>query len=274
MKTKNKSNEKKMSKYKKHLYMIVAPVNALLASQLEPEKFGEHFTIGSAKHFKGKVIFAEIDINFRSFYFEIERYLNELKEHEDGSPKKTKFIKSFNVLENIDLDVIKKLYLCTTNGKVLELKPAKFTHIPKTEIIRLYQEITPLENFVASRLDQNQFGKYVTSENETKGAPKILFTQISYDLDEFMELQKKENIQNAGLPSINPNRFYECISELENDQTKKTKTLGLTSILPEISYKRIRHGFWFTDGTKTKFFPMPDHKELAGKFSYWWKYVR
>ncbi|MCW8848454.1 MAG: hypothetical protein OQJ81_00640, partial [Melioribacteraceae bacterium] len=64
-----------MPEIEKHLYMIVFPTNALVASQLGPDKFGEHYTLGSAKHFSGKVIFAEIDINYRNEYFDIDNYL-------------------------------------------------------------------------------------------------------------------------------------------------------------------------------------------------------
>ena len=92
-----------MPEYQKHLYMIVFPINALVASQLEPDQFGKHYTTGSAKHYSGKVIFAEIDINYRHPHFEIEKYLDLTVAHEDGSPKKTKFIKSYNVLDNVDL---------------------------------------------------------------------------------------------------------------------------------------------------------------------------
>lgn len=81
-----------MAEYDKHLYMIVFPINALVASQLKPNEFAEHYTIGSAKHYKGKVIFAEVDINFRNPYFEIDHYLSLTVAHEDGRPKKTKFI--------------------------------------------------------------------------------------------------------------------------------------------------------------------------------------
>ena len=84
-----------MAEFEKHLYMIIFPINALLSSQLEPEQLGEHYVIGSAKHFRGKMIFAEIDINFRDPYFEIDKALDETVAHTDGSPKKTKFISLF-----------------------------------------------------------------------------------------------------------------------------------------------------------------------------------
>ena len=78
-----------MPEYQKHLYMIVFPINALVASQLKPKDFGVHYITGGAKHFSGKMIFAELDINFRNEEFEIDKYLEATVPHEDGSPKKT-----------------------------------------------------------------------------------------------------------------------------------------------------------------------------------------
>ncbi len=262
-----------MPEYPKRLYMIVFPTNALVASQLEPDKFAEHYTMGSAKHFNGKVIFAEIDLNYRDPYFDIEYYLENTKSHEDGSPKKTKFISSYNVLEHISLDAIKKLYLVTTSGKVLPLEPADYTAHNEQDVLRIYQEICPLETLVASNLDQRSFGKYI-AENKAKGAPKILFTQIEFDIPYFVETNKNKDIYQIELPSVNPYRFYDCITELMELPQKKTKTISLGSILRDISYKFIRHGFWFATVDEMKFFPMPSVQELEDKYFYWWKHVR
>lgn len=263
-----------MAKYEKHLYMTVFPNNALVASQLEPDKFGEHYTIGSAKHFSGKVIFAELDINFRNDYFQIDEKLAETVEHEDGSPKKTKFIASYNVLEHVDLDAIKKLYLCTTNGKVLGIAPTEYTAYNAPDLIRIYQEVTPLENLIASTKDQREFGKFITTETKSKGAPKICFTQIDFNIDHFFESNRNREIFNIDLPGVNPYRFYDCILELKENPTKLTKTISLGSLLRDISYKFLRHGFWFAEGEKMKFFAMPSENELENKYFYWWKFVR
>lgn len=263
-----------MPDYEKHLYMIVHPINALVASQLSPDEFGEHYIIGSAKHFRGKVIFSEIDINYRHDYFEIDKFLDETVEHEDGTPKKTKFISSYKVLEHIELDAIKKLFLCTTNGKVLPLNPAEFnTKIPHG-ILRLYQEIVPLQNLVASNLDQKNFGKYITSEMISKGAPKVFFTQVDFDVDKFLELNKNKDIYHLELPNINPFHFFDSVVELKERPEKKTKTISLGSMLGDISYRSIRHGFWFSAGEKIKFFPMPPETDLENKYFYWWKFVK
>ncbi|MBN1300506.1 MAG: hypothetical protein JW995_04760 [Melioribacteraceae bacterium] len=263
-----------MPKHEKHLYMIVFPINALVASQLEPDKFGEHYTTGSAKHFSGKVIFAELDIHFRNDHFEIDKYLELTTEHPDGSPKKTKFIKSYNVLEHVDLDAIKKLHLCTANGKVLSIDSSEYTAYNEPGLIRIYQEITPLDTLVASTFDQREFGRFITKETLSKGAPKICFTQIEFNIGRFLEQNKNKEIFSIELPNVNPYRFYDCIMELTDKPEKLTKTIGLGSLLRDISYKFLRHGFWFAEGDKLKFFPMPSLNELENQYFYWWKFVR
>lgn len=262
-----------MPEYQKHLYMIVFPTNALVASQLPPDKFGEHYTMGSAKHFSGKVIFAELDVNFRNDYFEIDKYFAATVPHTDGSPKKTKFISSYNVLEHVDLSAIQKLFLCTRNGKVLPIEPAEYTAYNEPGMIRIYQEITPLETLVASMKDQRDFGKFITTQTKSKGAPKILFTQIDFNIDNFFENNRNREIFNIDLPGVNPYRFFDCITELKEKPEKTVKTISLGSLLKDISYKFLRHGFWFADGKELKFFPMPSETELQNQYYYWWKFV-
>ena len=263
-----------MADYDKHLYMIVFPINALVASQLEPEQFGEHYTTGSTKHFNGKVIFAELDIKFRNDYFEIDKYLDLTVTQRDGSPKKTKFIKSYGVLEHVDLTAIKKLHLCTTNGKVLSIDPVEYTAYNEPGLIRIYQEITPLDTLVASTLDQREFGKFITTQTTSKGAPTIFFTQIDFTISRFLEMNKYKEILNIELPDVNPYRFYDCIVALKDNPEKTNKTIGLGSLLRDLSYKYLRHGFWFADSKQLKFFPMPSEADLENKYFYWWKFVR
>ena len=62
-----------MSEFQKHLYLILHPNEALVASQLSPEEFGSHYSVGSPRHFTGKVIFAEVDINYRNEFLRHRR---------------------------------------------------------------------------------------------------------------------------------------------------------------------------------------------------------
>ncbi|MGD8779624.1 MAG: hypothetical protein PVH88_11760 [Ignavibacteria bacterium] len=263
-----------MPEYEKHLYMILFPINALVASQLDADKFGKHYTTGSAKHITGKVIFAEVDINFRNDHFKIDEYLEKTVPHENGDPKKTKFIKSYNVLEHIDLTAIQKLFLCTRNGAVLPLEAKEFTYQGEPGRIRVYQEITPLDTLVATNKTVREFGDFITTKTQSKGAPKIFFTEIDFDIDHFMSSNRNKDIYHIALPGVNPYRFFDCVVELQEHPEKLTKTIGLGNILREVSYKYLKHGFWFAKGEELRFFPMPSIADLEDKYFYWWKYVR
>ena len=88
--------------YENHLYQILSPNQALVASQLSPEQFAKHFTVGSVRYYEGKVIFAELDTEFRNPYFNIEQGLAGLVPHDDGRPKATKYISTYRTLEHLD----------------------------------------------------------------------------------------------------------------------------------------------------------------------------
>ena len=261
-----------MAEFEKHLYMIVFPVNALVASQLSPADFANHYTVGSAKHFKGKVLFVEIDINYRNMHFDIDHYLTLTVPHPNGEPKKTKFISSYAVLEHIDLKVFKNLYLVTTNGKALELHQKSYTAVNEPGFVRIYQEINPLTNLVASTLDQRAFGKYITSETKSKGAPKVCFTQYEFNVEEFFQKNNAHEIMYSPIPETNPSRLFEYLTELKSHPEKKTKTLNLNSTLLEAPYSLIRHGVWFAAGNELLFYPIPTQDELKQHHYEWHKY--
>ncbi|HAP36081.1 MAG TPA: hypothetical protein DCQ28_09120 [Bacteroidetes bacterium] len=261
-----------MADFEKRLYMIVFPVNALVASQLNPAEFAEHYTIGSSKHFKGKVLFVEIDNTYRNMHFDIDHYFSLTVPHPDGSPKKTKFISSYAVLEHIDLKAMKNLYLVTTNGKALEIQSKPYTAVNEPGLVRIYQEINPLSNLVASTLDQREFGKYITVGTKSKGAPKVCFTQYEFNVNEFLAKNSSQNIPYSPIPETNASRLIEFLTELKSHPDKKTKTLNLNSTLIEAQYSLIRHGFWFAAGNELVFYPMPTTDQLEKNHYDWLKY--
>lgn len=262
-----------MPQYDKHLYMIVFPINALVASQLDPEQFAEHYTIGSSKHYEGKVIFAEVSSDFRDPYFEIDKYLALTVPHANGEPKKTKFISSYAVLEHVKLKALKSLYLVTTNGKALELKAKPYTAVNEPGLVRIYQEIAPVTSLVASTLDQRAFGKYLTTETKTKGAPKVCFTQYEFEVPLFMSKNENREIMQSPIPDTNPARLYEYLTELQGKSEKKTKTISLNSTLVAASYRLIRHGFFFAAPDELLFYPMPTIAELERDHHDWWRFA-
>ena len=261
-----------MPDFQKHLYLILYPNEALVASQLSPEDFGKHYSIGSPRHFTGKVIFAEVDINFRNEYLRIDEYLATTESGKPGVPKRTKFVKSYRVLEHIDFSALHKLYLVTTEGATLGLEKSQEPQRSDTGgRLQMYQEICPLQLLVASRLDPRQFGNYITQETWSKGAPKIFFTQYDVNVEELVNSNEVRAFGVGPLPNVNPANLSLALQELQTDLNKKTKTVSLNPNLDVMSYKVIQPGFWFASPAATVFYRMPTMDELHKKHYYWWK---
>jgi hypothetical protein len=260
-----------MASHQQHLYMIVHPVNALVASQLPPDEFARHYTIGSSKHYEGKVIFAELDLAFRDPFFEIDQYLKETVTQPNGAPKRTKYIASYGVLEHVDLKALKSLHLVTTDGKSLSLQPQPYAAINEPGLVRVYQEICPLTNLVASTLDQRAFGQYIVAGTRSKGAPKIVFTQYEFDVEKFLYKNQNRDLLDCPIPDTYPNRLHDYLLELKENPKKKTKTVSLNSTLTAASWRLLRHGVWFAAPGELLFFPIPSAAELGKNHYDWWR---
>jgi len=262
-----------MSDFAKHLYLILFPNEALVASQLTPEEFGKHYSIGSSRHFTGKVIFVEVDIDFRHEYLRIDDYLKLTESPIPGRPKRTKFVKSYRVLEHVDFTALQKLYLVTTDGAVLGLEKSLPEDDEAPGPVRVYQEICPLRLLVASSLDAAQFGLFITEETWSRGAPKIFFTKYNIDVEATVRDNAVHAYNMGPLPNVNPTNLPTAFKELQEDPTKKTKTVSLNPNLDSVSYKLIKQGFWFTSGKETIFYRMPGIEELREKHSSWWRHL-
>ena len=260
-----------MADFTKHLYLILYPNEALVASQLTPEEFGMHYSIGSPRHFTGKVIFVEVDINFRHPYLKIDDFLKLTVSAFPGKPKRTKFVKSYRVLEHMEFSALQKLYLVTTDGGVLGLDKSEQPADDGEKGVRLYQEICPLRLLVASNLDPRSFGIFITEETWSRGAPKIFFTKYDIDVAATVADNAVHAYNMGPLPNVNPTNLPTALKELQEDPTKKTKTVSLNPNLDYMSYKTIKKGFWFSAGQETVFYRMPTMDELHEKHYSWWR---
>jgi hypothetical protein len=248
--------------YTDHLYMILHPNSALIASQYSPEQLAKHYTAGPTRHYEGKVLFAELDPAFRHPYFAIDTAMTELKPHEDGRPKATKFICSYRVLEHIDFDRIRSLYLSTPEGYCMELAEGTYTPGRKPSELRIFAEINPMQMLVLSRYNFYEFGKFLTDANNPVGAPKFLYTELQLDLQEFLLRLEENPFLPPPIPGLHPAILRDAITELMNVSYKENKGLSLNSFMDSIPYKLIRQGFMFASAEQVKFFPMPSAAEI------------
>ena len=221
----------------------------------------------------GKVIFAEVDVNYRDpdNYLRIDEYLRYTEKPE--GPKRTKFVKSYRVLENIEFSALRCLYLVTTDGAVLGLDKSP-EPVPEDEPrVHVYQELCPLQLLVASNLDPHQFGCYITEESWSKGAPKIFFCQYDIDVEAVVDSNQVMGFGMGPLPNVNPTNLPTALRELRAHPDKRTKTISLNPNLDAMSYKAIQPGFWFADAVSTVFYRMPTMDELHERHYAWWRHL-
>lgn len=243
--------------YQKRLYQILYPNNSLVASQLDPEQFAKHYQVGTSRHYVGKVIFAEVDTDFRNDFFNLDEGFADVIPHEDGRPKATKFISSYRVLEHVDLDALKSLYLVTSNGRLLELKQGVHDKPHQPGLIRTYAQICPTTVLSMTKLNAVEYAQYITRPMHSKWVPTLFFTQIELPTEQFLKDFEDNPFISPPFPFVHPAKLRDAILELGNTD-KESKGISLNSDLEKIPYTKIRHGFWLVNDNASVFYPMPD----------------
>ena len=257
--------------YQKHLYMILYPHNALIASQLSPELLSRHYTAGSSRHYRGKVIFSEIDVEYRNDFFRIDEILKSVLPHEDGRPKATKFISSYRVLEHVDFSAISRLYIGSQEGYCVGIDPVEFAYDPKKKQARIFAEITPTRMLVLSKADFDAFGQYITDPSNPKSAPRQFYTQLDLDIVDFLDEFELNPFRPSPFPNVHPSILRDAFLELQKYPEKQHKGIALDNSLDHISYKLIRRGFMFAGQSEHVFFPMPDQARIEQENYKFWR---
>jgi hypothetical protein len=255
----------------RHLYLIMHPNHSLIASQLDPERFIKHYVQGSTRYFEGRLIFAEIDPDFRNPYLDIDKAYSELVPHEDGRPKATKFIKSYRTLEHMDFEALGTLYVCNSLGDYVALEAVDEEPKGRGDEMRIILEVNPVKYIVLTRFNFTEFSSFITDPRNSKGAPKMFYTQLEFTVDEFMREFDENPFIRCYVPSIHPARLRDAILEMRNTPGKNVKGISLDCPVDRISYKLLRHGFMFASQGKNKFYPLLSLEEVERKFYKYWK---
>lgn len=248
--------------YQPHLYLICYPNSALVLSHLSAEDFGARYNYGSATYYAGKLIFAEVDINYRNDYLRIDEALKDFKPHEDGSPKATKYVSSYRVLEHVDIDAIKTLYLANADGTSYYLSPRPYEVNQAEGLLRVFVEIDPVRVLTLSRLNLREFGEWFTDPKNIIAVPRLMYAQVTLDIPAFLKDFEQNPFNPPPLEGVHPSKLRDAILDLQRRENKLFKGLTLDTSFTKESYRRIRHGFMFKDKDKDKFFPMPNLREI------------
>jgi hypothetical protein len=243
--------------------MLCYRYEALVASHLEPEQFGLYMAMGTQKNTRGNVVFFEVDRNLKSDYFKLDDIEKRCVPHEDGTPKRSKYISIYRVLEHLPVSALGKLYLTTADGRVLSLYSQPYDQVSEKNEINLYEELCPIAPMVVSKLAPTSFCQFMTDPKNPIHVPRIFFADMIVDRDETGRL--------AGfLPYSNSHHIIDCIKELEQGADKPTKTVSRNPLYHGF-FRTIKRGFFVGDNSEMKFYKFPDRRSLEIDYSKWWR---
>lgn len=247
---------------KKFLYLSITP-ESLIASHLEPSKFGNYLAVGTKKRLRGQAIFLELDMT-KMDHLPTD-YLNErLVPYKDGEPKRSIYISIYRVLEKTPLEAMKNLYLVTDDGKVLELKSSSFEP-RKEDVVHLYQQFNPISTRVASKLTPPEFIAYLTNTEKPVSTPTLFMTELKLN-----KLAKDPYAPIQDLPYPNPDHLRECLTILMSSEERLTKTV-IRQFKGDLSYRTVKSGFFVGSKENYLYFPFPSADELENTYYSWWR---
>lgn len=246
-----------------HLYLMCFRTESLVASHLPPDQFGNYMAIGSMKRTFGYVAFLEIDPTLRSPELHLQDIKSQCIPHDDGSPRKSKYMSVYRVLEHLPLGAIGDLYLTSRDGKVMGVTGQRAeARASEPGQMYMYAELCPATPLVVTDLEPVQFATYMTTPGNLVSVPKILFADTKIDRDRLGHLSDY-------LPYPDPVHIEDCLNELESDVMKKTKTVDRHPPLQGF-YNSIATGFYLGDASATRHYPFPDAETLEQDHREWW----
>ena len=248
-----------------HLYLSLLP-EALIASMLPPEEFGQYYATGHQYKSKGQAMFFELDPTFRSDAFYIDEAVGRCVPHADGTPKNSVYVSVYRVLEHVPVKVIGKLYLSTAYGQTLALDRKEL--VKKDEHnLHLYQDLTPVNSLIVSSLGavDHYHNSVTVAASKFIHFPALCFVELG--LGELATNPETGSVNDLPYPLMH--HLREALIEIK-PKTKTSKLVHRVHSL-EFPYRMVKGGFYIGNGNDLAFYGMPSHEELRKNHSTWWR---
>jgi hypothetical protein len=246
-----------------HIYLSLIP-EALIISQLPPDKFGAYMATGSKRQIEGPAIFFEVDPSADLSAFRMQEAQARCKPHKDGSPRRSIYISVWNVLPQVPLESLMRVYLTTPAGLTLSLEPAEWNAAQGDKFF-LYQELGPVYPRVATRLEPRAFCELVANPDKMVSVPRIAFI----DLKLGVLARDADATLDGNVPYQHIDHLRECLRSLEQNPERMTKIVN-RGLRPDILFSMIRSGVFVGDNRGLRYFPMPSEETLESKHNLWW----
>lgn len=247
-----------------YLYLSLIP-EALIASMLPPDEFGQYYATGHQCKTKGQAVFFDVDPDFRHPYFPIDEGIARCVPHADGRPKHSVYISVYRVLEHIPVTALGLLHLSTSYGQTLALtqqQPAEEQQATR----HLYQDLTPAGGLLVSTLDPVKYYRTVTSE-PTKFIryPALAFVELG--LGALADNPEHGTLGDLPYPYIHHLREALLVLDPETKQTKLVQRAHTA----EFPYRMVKTGFFVGNGPHLRYYPMPSSEVLRRDHARWWR---
>lgn len=249
---------------KRYLYLTLTP-EALIASMLPPEEYGNYLAVSTKKRNRGQAIFFEVDESLLGDAFPLEKADKKCVPDEKGKPKRSVYLSIYRTLENIPLKALKNLYLVTDDGRVLELEKGEY-NAEEVKELHLYQQLCPVTPRIASLYAPTQFVEFITNTEQPVSVPKIVFVELMLN----GLANDPESAPGENLPYSNVDHLRDCLKEMRKDESKPTKTV-FRFFQSDLLYRMIKNGFFVGEGKEFVYYPFPSKEELESKYYSWWR---
>ena len=246
-------------------YLSLFPMEAIIASQLPPERFGSYMASGRKNGSYEKIVFIEIDGGIGD-YFDWSHADERCVAHPNGDPKHSLWLSVYRCLEHVALENMKSLYLATNDGRTLELKRSVPSASDADRPFWVYQELCPVRPMVVSTYDPVSFSKYMTHDNVKVSVPRIAFCDLK--VIDFDNLENSGNI--GGTYDTNLEHLKECIASVTGDHPKNVKNVE-RSRTESFGYQIINSGIYVGTNRDVVMYPMPALEELRMNHYDWAK---
>lgn len=245
-----------------YFYLMCYKTEALVASHLSPEEFGPYMAVGTKKLTLGNVVYFQIDPGKAGFGFDFEAGRALCQPHSDNSPKHSKYLGVYRVLERLPLAALMQLYLTTQDGRVLALSQAQYPHELEKEGEHLYAQLCPLTTRVVAKSGPKAFAELMTNPQALINVPRIVFAEQKLKRGDFGGLA-------SNLPYRDPVHIVDCLDELLRSN-KPTKSVDRNPRL-QAFFRTITNGIFVGDQTGILYYPFPSEAELEDKYQFWWR---
>ncbi|MDA3812054.1 MAG: hypothetical protein PF518_17180 [Spirochaetaceae bacterium] len=246
-----------------YYYLTVFPMEALIASQLEPKMFASYMAMGSRKGSAEQLIFISVTPECCDS-FDWKHAIKHCVPHKDGKLKNSVYLSIYRVLEHLPLDALGTCYLVTKDGLSLSLEKSTSQSCISQAPFHLYQEICPATPLAISSLQPDEFSRHIIKGTGKISLPAMLFVDLK--VIDFDDMQNSGNV--GGFYDRNIEHLKECLFEVQGKTGKKTKIVD-RSYSSRFSYQVIGTGIFAAKGDQLICYPMPSHEELK-RIDYDW----